>query len=182
MSSRSDVVARRSCSRVIGSNGGGSRCWIRGVSQAHPAELRCRSPILRGDSFGQRSGPQATFALACRSVGAGVRPGVGRVVRASEAIVVKATANEVPPTAEVLAAGMCHGTCVKAISAAFAKSSNPTGAKATHVSSTEAADVASAKATHVTSSTEAAHTAAVSAATSTSTSGFCARGNQAAGQ
>lgn len=135
-----------------------------------------------GDSFGQRSGPQATFALACRSVGAGVRPGVGRVVRASEAIVVKATANEVPPTAEVLAAGMCHGTCVKAISAAFAKSSNPTGAKTTHVSSTEAADVASAKATHVTSSTEAAHTAAVSAATSTSTSGFCARGNQAPGQ
>jgi hypothetical protein len=65
--------------------------------------------------------------------------------------------------------------------ATSAKAAHVSSAEATGVSSAEAADVTSAKPTHMTSA-KAAHVASATPAMSTTTTGLCARGKQAAGK
>jgi hypothetical protein len=147
------------------------------------------SPNLRVIHLGSEARPSVTFAQAYHSVGAGIRPGVGHVIRAIEAVVVDAAADETTPSsAKVFVANVRRATRARAVDASCAETSNATAAKATHLSATKATNAASAKAADV-ASTKAAHVASTAAAatttmsaTATAASGLCARGNQTPGQ
>jgi hypothetical protein len=111
-----------------------------------------------------------TSGPAWHSVGAVIRPGgsVIRVIRATEAVVIKAAANETAPS-KALVANMRHVACPKATDPTTAKAGDATAAEATDVATAEATHVTAAKATHVASSSAAA-------------AGLCTRGEKAAGK
>jgi hypothetical protein len=127
------------------------------------------------------------------SVVAGVRPSVWPVVRAIEAIAIKAAAGEMTPSnAKVIVAHPRHVasakapevSCAKASKVSSAKAADVTSAEAADVTSAEAADVTSAKATHVTPA-KAAHMASAattSMSATTASAGLCISGNKAAGK
>jgi hypothetical protein len=102
------------------------------------------------------------------SVGAGVRPSVWRVVRASKVVAVIAAASETT-------CSIAKSTLVSARHATSAKASHVSAAEATHATSTEAAHLTSATATHVTS-------AATAATTSSATACLCTRRKQSPGK
>jgi hypothetical protein len=97
-----------------------------------------------------------------------------RIIRATDAIVVIATANETAPSnARVVVADARHVAGVKATHGPTAKASNATAAKATHVATAEPTHVSTAEATtHVTSA----------ATTATASAGLCARSSKAEGK
>jgi hypothetical protein len=121
----------------------------------------------------------ATAEPASRSIGAGVRPAVWRVILAAEVIVVKAAANETMSSiAKVISVHARHVTSVETAHVTSAEAADVASAEAADVASAEAADVASAKAAHMAS----AATTSMSSATSAATSGLCIRGKKAAGK
>jgi len=96
------------------------------------------------------------------------------VIRAIEAIAVKAAAKETAPSsAKVLVANMRKLACANAADVISTKTPNAAAAKATHVTSTKATHMASAKAAHA--------PATVSSATAAAAS-LCTRGKKAAGK
>jgi hypothetical protein len=96
------------------------------------------------------------------------------VIRAIDAVVVKATTDEMTSSnAKVLVADVRHVTSAEVTDVTFAKTANATTAKATHVSSAKATHVATAKAAHVASATTTVSSAAA---------GLCTGGKQAAGK
>ena len=151
-------------------------------SWAHLVELAvCYSPILQVSPSRQRgrARPRTTSGLACHSVGAGVRQGVRCVIRAIEAVVINAVANETTPSnAKVRVVEVRHATCAKATGMTYAKASNATAAKATYVASTKAPNMASAEAAHVAAAAHAAPTVAAAA----TASGLRARCKKASGE
>jgi hypothetical protein len=159
------------------SNGDGSRP-LSLLSWAHLVELAVfYSPILQVSPSRQRgrARPRTTSGLACHSVGAGVRQGVRRVVRATEAVVINGAANEITPSnAKVLVVDACHATCAQA----NGMTSNATAAKATYVASTKAPNMATAEAAHVAAAAHAAPTVAAAA----TASGLRARCKKASGE
>jgi hypothetical protein len=158
-------------------NGDGSaRYSTERASPARPGVLY--SPILSGEPIlVAKARALAASGSACHSVGAGIRPGgrrVIRVIRAIEAVVVKAAADKTAPSsARVIGADVRQAARAKATDAPATKTSNATTAKVTHVTSAEA--------THVTSAAKATHVATATTATAT-TAGLCTSGNKAAGK
>jgi hypothetical protein len=109
----------------------------------------------------------AASESAYRSVGAGIRPGVRRVIgviRAIEAVVVVAADEMAPSSTKVI---VVHVIAAKATHVVSAPTSDVVAAKSTDMTSTKAAHVASTKAAHVAASASA---------------GLCTRGNKAAGK
>jgi hypothetical protein len=112
------------------------------------------------------------------SVGAVVRPVIWPVIRAIQAVAIKAAANETTSSgAEVIVTGARHMATAKSADVATAKSADVGSAHAAHVATAEAA---STKAAHMASAATAAVSTTTAAATATAR--FCARSKKAPGK
>jgi hypothetical protein len=97
------------------------------------------------------------------------------VIRAIEAIVIKAVANEAT-FSKMLVADARKVTCAQAADMTSAKTSNASSTKTAHVGSAKTTDVTSAEPTDVPSAKAAAHVASAT----TAAAGLCPRGKYAA--
>jgi hypothetical protein len=130
-----------------------------------------------GGLFKQRKPAVVGFRSGYHSVGAVVRRDVRRIIRATEPIVINATAEMMPSNAKASGVDMRHTTRANAGDVVSAETADATSA--------QASDVASVKTAHTgadVTAAEAAKAAAVSSAATTTAPSLRARGNKAAGK
>jgi hypothetical protein len=129
-----------------------------------------------GGLFKQRKPAVVGFRSGYHSVGAVVRRDVRRIIRATEPIVINATAEMMPSNAKASGVDMRHTTRANAGDVVSAETADATSA--------QASDVTSVKTAHTgadVTAAEAAKAAAVSSA-ATAAPSLRARGNKAAGK
>jgi len=129
---------------------------------------------VRWGLFKQRKPAVVGFRSGYHSVGAVVRRDVRRIIRATEPIVINATAEMMPSNAKASGVDMRHTTRANAGDVVSAETADATSA--------QASDVTSVKTAHTGADVTAAKAAAVSSAAATTAPSLRARGNKAAGK
>ena len=129
---------------------------------------------VRWGLFKQRKPAVVGFRSGYHSVGAVVRRDVRRIIRATEPIVINATAEMMPSNAKASGVDMRHTTRANAGDVVAAETADATSA--------QASDVASVKTAHNGADVTAAEAAKAAAVSSAATPGLRSGGKKAAGK